>query len=382
MMNSTGKQGSAMAGGGTDDRISLLLVEDDADSAQAVAGMLEKRGVVATVVPGAEEAFRRFHEGAFDVIVADIRLGRLSGVDLLRLIREDQADFPVILLTGFDSLDTAVQAVRLGAQDYILKPLDDIDELVRPVRKAVQSHRLLLRNRALEEERRRAQADLERSHEELKALSARLAEAEEAERRRLGRELHDQVGQSLTVLSISLGLARGQLPGDGESDTARRLDDALRQIETLAEQIRHVMAELRPSVLDDYGLPAALRWYGEEFSRRISLPVDVQAAELTRRPSSNVETALFRITQAALGNVAQHAHARRACVTLEERTAGIRLTVADDGVGFDPAAVCRQQPRRGWGVISMRERAEAVGARLCVYSEPGKGAKVVVETGS
>jgi signal transduction histidine kinase len=363
-----------------DEQIRVLLVEDDADSGEALKAMLKKRDTVVTLVPDAEQALRLFKPDAFDILVVDIRLQGMSGVDLLGHIRQIDGDFPVILLTGFDSLESAIQAVRLGAQDYILKPLDRIDDLLLPIKKAVNTHRLLLLNRKLEEERRVAHEELERSREELRALSARLAETEETERRRLGRDLHDQAGQMLTALGISLAIARNQLPRDCEAEAVHRLDDAMRQLETMAEQIRHVMSELRPPMLDDYGLSAALQWYGEQFSRRTRLPVEVQAVELAHRSPANVEAALFRITQEALSNVAKHAQARKVVVTLEEKNPGVRLTIADDGVGFDPRTVREKQARSGWGVLLMRERAMAVGGRMSMYSAPGKGVRVVVET--
>lgn len=373
--------GEALGGGGGDDRsIRLLLVEDDPESSQALKTVLEKRQVVVTTVAEGEEALRCFHEQSFDVVVADICLQGISGVELLRRIREDRPDFPVILLTGFDSLESAVQAVKLGAQDYILKPLDGVDDLLLPVAKAVRHHRLLVRNRLLEEDRRRAQEELESSHAELRAVSARLVETEEAERKRLGRELHDQVGRNLTTLACSLVMAGKQLPKSGGEDAARCLADALLQIEGMAEQIRHLVFELRPSELDDYGLPAALRWYGEYFSQRTGIPVDVRAAELKSRPASNVETALFRIAQEALNNVAKHAHAGQVTVTLDETEKGVCLVIADDGIGCDATAAGKGPARSGWGLRSMKERAVAVGGRMSVHSQSGQGVRVVVET--
>ena len=111
--------------------ISLLLVEDDHESGQGIKAMLERRDVSVVLVPDAELALQEFNKGKFDIVVADIRLGAMTGVDLLREIRSKSDDFPVILLTGYDSLETAIQAVKLGAQDYILKPLDIIDDLLR-----------------------------------------------------------------------------------------------------------------------------------------------------------------------------------------------------------------------------------------------------------
>ena len=143
--------------------------------------------------------------------------------------------------------------------------------------------------------------------------------------------------------------------------------------------IRDLMANLRPPVLDDYGLLAALRWYGEQVTARTGLPVEVWGQEQMPRLSFVAETALFRIAQEALTNVGKHARATHVTVTLEEVPEGLRLTVADDGSGFDPAALPQRRERSGWGLITMRERAEALGGRLRVDSRPGEGTRIVVE---
>lgn len=147
------RTGARMASMDSSGAISLLLVEDDRDSCESLTRMLERRGVDVTPVEDAETAARLYDSSdTFDIIVADIRLGGMSGVDLLRHVRSRDLLFPVILLTGYDSMESAIEAVRLGAQNYILKPLDSIEDLLLPVEKAVESRRLLLRNKALEED--------------------------------------------------------------------------------------------------------------------------------------------------------------------------------------------------------------------------------------
>lgn len=216
---------------------------------------------------------------------------------------------------------------------------------------------------------------LTEQREKLRTLAARLAEVAEDEHRRLARELHDRVGQNLTALSINIGAVRSLLPLETPPQVASRLDDSIALLEETAEHIRDVMADLRPAVLDDYGLLAALHWYSQRFSQRTGIATNVQGREPMSRLPSAVETALFRITQEALTNVARHAQASQVTVTLEAADGGIHLTIADDGVGFDPAA----RRRGGWGLMIMCERAEAVGGHLRVESAPGKGARITVE---
>ena len=208
-------------------------------------------------------------------------------------------------------------------------------------------------------------------------VSRRLVEVQEAERRVLANELHDLVGQKLTAISINLNIVKSQLAPSQTALFGARLEDSLNLVEETTESIRDVMTALRPAILDDYGLTPVLRWYVDEFAKRTGVIAAVIEQGPTRRLPLAVEEALFRIVQEALANVAKYARAQKATVTLET-SQGISLTVADDGCGFDPTI--SQQPSRdhGWGLMIMRERAAAVGARLAVESAPGRGTHVIV----
>jgi two-component system sensor histidine kinase UhpB len=201
----------------------------------------------------------------------------------------------------------------------------------------------------------------------------------EVERRRLARELHDQVGQRLTALGINLNIIRAQIPEQTGDAIRSRIDDSLFLVEQTTECIRDVMAELRPPVLDDYGLVAALRWYGEQFARRSGIAVAVEGEELVPRLAARVENALFHIAQEALTNVAKHAQAKNVKVTAQVQDEILCLLVADDGIGFDPASTTEPGGGHGWGLLTMTERAEAVGGRCRFESIPGQGTRVIVE---
>ncbi|MBI3732548.1 MAG: GAF domain-containing sensor histidine kinase [Chloroflexi bacterium] len=217
------------------------------------------------------------------------------------------------------------------------------------------------------------------ARESLQDLSRRMEEAQTLERRALARELHDKVGLNLTVLSINLNLIRSQLPPDAPPSVGARLNDSLNLLQETIERTRDVMTELRPPVLDDYGLASALRWYAAQFSERTGIRAVAQAEELEPRPPVSVEAGLFRITQEALHNVTKHAQATQVKIELECLDTAIRLSIADDGVGFDTQAAVQPGERRGLGLVSMRERAEALEARLRVHSVPGHGTTVTVE---
>jgi signal transduction histidine kinase len=209
-------------------------------------------------------------------------------------------------------------------------------------------------------------------------VSRRLVEVQEAERRGLANELHDLVGQKLTALSINLNIVKTQLAPSTTAQASARLEDSLTLVEETIESIRDVMAELRPAILDDYGLTPVLRWYAEQFTKRTGVATAVIEQGPIRRLPPTVEEALFRIAQEALANVAKYARAQKATVTVEVTPQVMCLTIADDGCGFDPAAVHHPARDHGWGLMIMRERAASVGAQLNVESAPGRGARVIV----
>ena len=222
-------------------------------------------------------------------------------------------------------------------------------------------------------EQRHSETALRQAAQDLHGLTRRLVQAEEAERRRLAAELHDRVGQSLSALNINLDII---LRGEGIAAPARqRLEESAALVDGTLQSIENVMAELRPPLLDEYGLAAALGWHAQEFSRRtgIRVTLDDEAAESARSLRLEGALALFRIAQEALNNVLKHA--RATAVRIEIVLAGddVVLSVQDDGQGFD----AQQAPRGRLGMTTMRERAEAAGGQLNVESAPGRGTRVV-----
>lgn len=213
------------------------------------------------------------------------------------------------------------------------------------------------------------------AQEALRELARRVAETEESERRRIHGELHDRVGQSLSTLALTLQVVRQQLPAEALALVGRRLDDAHALALRAVDDTRDVMADLRPLALDEFGLLAALRIHAQAFAQRTGVETVAHGREPVPPLESVVQTALFRIAQEALVNVAKHAHATRAEVTLEPLAPGVEMRVVDDGVGFDSEAAKRG---RGWGLRTMRERAESVDATLLIESAANRGTRVSV----
>ena len=220
-------------------------------------------------------------------------------------------------------------------------------------------------------EQRRAEHALRAAADELQSLTRRLVQVEEAERRRIAGELHDRVGQNLSALNMNLDIALGALDDTRLKEARSRLEDSLSLVELTLQTLENVMADLRPPLLEEYGLGAALGWYAQEFGRRTGLDIklDDLAREQSRRLPREPAVALFRIAQEALTNVAKHAGASHVSLRLEADEAQMGLTVRDDGRGFDHGP---SRPGR-LGMTTMKERATAAGGSLSFESVLGKG---------
>jgi PAS domain S-box-containing protein len=227
--------------------------------------------------------------------------------------------------------------------------------------------------------RKNAEQELRYYSERIRAMAKQLSEMEESQRRSISRELHDNVGQNLTVLGINFSRAKTQIAKAKIEEVQFILDDSQQLLEQTTESIRNVMADLRPPVLEDYGLLAALRWYGNLFSSRNKISTTVQGEEPDPRMGIDIEIVLFRITQEALTNIAKHAKASNVTMNFDIKDGRQRLVITDDGVGFDTGELYNYKEQTSWGMVTMFERAQSIGGSLFIESHPGGGTKIVVE---
>jgi signal transduction histidine kinase len=222
--------------------------------------------------------------------------------------------------------------------------------------------------------RKQAEGKLKESRQRLQTLSRRLVKIQEAERRHLARELHDEIGQALTVIEMNL---QALLASPGAGTQARRLKASLTVVEHVQEQVHDISLNLRPSMLDDLGLEPALRWLAKRQAALAGLQAEVRADPLEQRLDPMIETECFRVAQEALSNVVKHAKAHTLKVELTQNEEQLHLSVRDDGVGFDVARL-REQAVGGasLGLLSMEERAALAGGGLQYHSTPGQGTEV------
>ncbi|HXF67690.1 MAG TPA: ATP-binding protein [Burkholderiales bacterium] len=347
----------------------VLIVEDSEDDTALILRELRRGGYAPEHrrVDSAESLEQALAAGEWDVVISDFALPGFSGASALELVKWRGLDIPFIIVSGVIGEETAVAAMKAGAHDYVMK--SSLGRLVPAVRREIQEAEV---RRA----KRRSEQALREAHGRLRALSSRMMRIQENERRTIARELHDEIGQALTAVKISL---QSLLLEAGSAGSARRIEEGLRIVDRALEQVRSLSLDLRPSQLDDLGLTAALRWYLDRQSRLAGFEVRFGADPLPGRLHPEIETTCFRIAQEALTNVLRHAGARRVSVELRRRDAELELAVEDDGRGFDVAAA-RWRAARGasLGLASMEERAALAGGRLELASAPGEGTKVRV----
>jgi signal transduction histidine kinase len=257
-------------------------------------------------------------------------------------------------------------------------------QLLRAVSAVLAAYFIIRVLRSFEVETRRRIAELQTARlEEAQRREAlrgemlhRIVAAQESERQRIARELHDETGQALTAIGLGLRGVAASIKKDGNRSSIN-----LRQLEELVEhslmELQRLIADLRPSHLDDLGLGAAIRWYAGEIETRLPLKITVSVRDERTDLSTEMKTTLFRITQEALTNVIKHSAAENAKVILNYPPEGVRLEVVDDGIGFLPETI-RSSTRPSWGLIGMRERANLLGGSLEINSVPRSGTRINV----
>jgi len=230
----------------------------------------------------------------------------------------------------------------------------------------------IARVEALERESDTRYREVVTAREELHRLSTRLVAAQEEERRKLSRELHDEIGAAMSALLMEMGSLDSALP---PGDTA--LHERVRAVRKLAENnvglVRNLSLLLRPPMLDDLGLVPALKWKAREVARRTGLKIRVEAEEVSDDLPDEHRTCIFRVVQEALHNATRHAGASHVRIQVRQEARQIGVTITDDGTGFDP----RQE--KGVGILGMEERVRNLGGVLHIQSSPGHGARLSFE---
>jgi signal transduction histidine kinase len=222
----------------------------------------------------------------------------------------------------------------------------------------------------LEHESDERYREVARTREELHRLSARLVAAQEDERRKLSRELHDEVGQAMSALLVELGTLGSMIP-PGNNEAQNQLQRVRRLAETNVGVVRNMSLLLRPSMLDDLGLVPALEWQARETARRTGMKVKVDAEEVSDEMPDEYRTCIYRVVQEALHNSARHSQAKHTRVKVRREPGRVLVSIADDGIGFHAR-------EKGMGILGMEERVHNLGGRFQINSAPGRGTEISI----
>lgn len=277
-----------------------------------------------------------------------------DGSNVLELFPLHAGDRPLGLLA----------TARECGNPYSEDEISFINSLVSPIALAIQNAHLF--------------EQLTESQTQLRGLSQQLVQLQEEQYSHLAEELHDSIGQDMTAINVNLNILRGLLPDNVPDSVTTRLADTEKLVVETIKHVRLTMSELRPPMLDKYGLTATLYWYCEEYQRRTEIQVNIDDRYMKdSRLPSETEIALFRIVQEALNNVTKHASATQVDIELFEEENYTMMAIRDNGSGFDPVA---QQSRTSqhWGIPLMRERARTINGEFLIRSVPGQGTQIVV----
>jgi signal transduction histidine kinase len=348
--------------------IHILMLEDDAADAELTKFALRKGGVHFSLdrVETRQEYINALAGKPPELILSDYSLPGFDGYMALNIAREKSPETPFIFVTGTMGEEVAIETLKSGATDYVLKTR--LSRLVPAVHRA-------LREAQVRAERRKAEEQLRESHEQLRALSVYLQSVREEERTRIAREVHDELGQALTGCKLDASWLAARLPKDLKPliERARALSA---HIDSTIQTVRRISTELRPGVLDHLGLGAALEWQANEFQNRTGIKCEVHANLHEPLLDPELSTTFFRIFQETLTNVIRHAGATQVSVALKQADGQILLEVRDNGRGISKSEISNPG---AMGLLGMRERAALLGGQFQIGSVPrSEGTRVIV----
>ncbi len=333
----------------------ILIVEDEVVISADLSRILEKKGyeVTAAVTRG-DDAIRSVEKTVPDLIFMDIMLdGEQDGVDTARTIN-DRYNIPIIYLTAHSDTSTIRRATITAPHGYLLKPFSE-DLIVITIEMALAKHGLELR--------------LKKTNEELRNLTEYMESVREQERTNIAREIHDCLGQSLTALRMDLSWCMKKY-GPGQEEFMEKAHGMMEIIDDTIRSVRSLCAELRPGVLDDLGLKAALEWQANEISARTHLEFNMKLGCQDVIFPDKIAINFFRVFQELITNILRHARATEVQVFLYVEDEILTMKVHDNGVGISEE---KTNDSFSFGIMGMRERARFCGGELSISGVSGQG---------
>jgi signal transduction histidine kinase len=348
---------------------SVLVIDDEPNVRLTLEALLEGAGYDVEMAENGLEGLEKARKTHPDVILLDVMMPGMNGYEVCHALRADSqlAEVPIFMITALDDRNSRLAGVSAGADDFLSKPFDSLELEIRlNMLKRIDRYRHLLDER---EKLKETTAQLTLRNTQLRQLSQQVLMAQENERRSLAMELHDEIGQIVTGLKLILEKQN--------DDSSAQVAQAHSLVNELLLRVREMALNLRPSVLDDFGLNAALDWLFKRLTRQTGIIIYHNVDPLAeRRFNKTIETAVFRVAQEALTNIARHAGVIEANVTLIIDPNHLQLSISDTGKGFDPKTLI---PGGSSGLSGMEERVALAGGTFSLQSTLGEGTLILVD---
>lgn len=328
----------------------ILIVDDDLFGIATLESILHGQGYQITSAQNGGMALKLADEMMPDLILLDVMMPGMNGFEVCKRLRATPrlAEVPIIILTALDDRASRLQGIEAGADDFLTKPIDR-----QELRLRVKTILRLDRYRTLLTQR-----------ENLRRMAERVVSAQEEERKRLSRELHDDLGQILVAHLLKLKKFHN------ESKINNGVDELIEDTNQIISRMRQIAQDIRPPLLDTLGFVSAMQTHSNEFGLRTNVQVRFEADDEIPKLSDVYSITLYRILQESLTNIVKHADANQVWVEINADEKNITLTVQDNGIGFVDKEVLL---KNGIGISSLRERLELVGGELLINSAPAKG---------
>ncbi|MDZ7697673.1 MAG: response regulator [Deltaproteobacteria bacterium] len=361
----------------------LLIVDDEGIMTEELDALLTNMGygVVGKAFSG-EEAIAMARRLLPDLIIMDIVMpGAVDGIDAARTIKEELS-IPVIFMTGYSDEALVEKAKVLNPYGYVIKPFNDTQirsaiELGLYKKKADEALKKTYEElRSEVKERQKVIEELKVSQDNLRRLSSRTLETQEQERKRISMELHDQLGQNLSLLHVRIGTLRRNMP-ESRNDLKSECQELSQFVKQILEDTRRMSRELSPRLVEDLGLSAALRWLVEEAGKHLNIQTDINIEDIDFLLPGVTRVWVYRIFQEAISNITKHADASGITVIAKKDGDVVSFNIKDSGKGFDLEKITGlDATEKGLGLATMEERVKMMGGRFSLFSKKGEGTDV------
>ncbi len=361
----------------------ILAIDDKEDNLIAISALLKNlipNSTIATAQSGPEGIEMAVREKP-DVILLDIKMPDMDGYEACERLKSniDTSNIPVIMITAIKTdSESRIKGLNIGADAFISKPIDEAELAAQVnVMLRIKNAEDLLRHEKdlLEDAVSQRTLALQNSEEELRSLSIHLQNVREEERKTIAREIHDELGQILTVLRMDISWLKKRLKND-QSELQEKSNSIIKMIDNAIDAIRKISSDLRPGILDDLGICAAIKWYAREIEKRGDINCSVTCIPDDILLEKHQTITIYRIYQEAMTNIIRHSRASDVSINLNLAGKTLKLEISDNGTGITDKE--KNNPK-SFGIIGIKERVKSCNGTFSILGKMNEGTRIEVE---